>query len=294
MSKIIGVTVGTPTSPSKMEQELKPVKTVNGVAPDANGNVETGNTIYYSKETSVSQGGQKRITKSSTVTGWPDFSTDPKAGDLVISASSQLFRVSSASTTAVTLIHLADLGGGVTSWNDLEDKPFDSSVADGEVTLTFDGNVAGRDYIHIPGDASTQEQYYVKMSGDTPTKESFYGKTAYYVSNGVEGSVELTEEYMSTNCIVQEGMGFTLMLGGVAVVMVITATTTMGDMTFEPGVWFHYVVADPDYPSSVTYAGQVETIKHLDEKYIPDTIARVSEVERMINNALGVIENGTY
>lgn len=39
MSKIIGVTVGTPTSPSKMEEELKPVKTVNGVAPDENGNV---------------------------------------------------------------------------------------------------------------------------------------------------------------------------------------------------------------------------------------------------------------
>lgn len=44
MSKIIGVTVGTTTSPAKIEQELRPVKTVNGVAPDANGNVviETG------------------------------------------------------------------------------------------------------------------------------------------------------------------------------------------------------------------------------------------------------------
>ena len=40
MSKIIGVTVGTPTSPAKMEKELKPVKTVNGKEPDENGNVE--------------------------------------------------------------------------------------------------------------------------------------------------------------------------------------------------------------------------------------------------------------
>lgn len=40
MSKIIGVTVGTPTSPKKIEEELKPVKTVNGAAPDAHGNVE--------------------------------------------------------------------------------------------------------------------------------------------------------------------------------------------------------------------------------------------------------------
>ena len=38
--KIIGVTVGTPTSPKKMEDKINPVKTVNGKAPDENGNVE--------------------------------------------------------------------------------------------------------------------------------------------------------------------------------------------------------------------------------------------------------------
>ena len=41
MSKIIGVTVGTPLSPSKIEDKLKPIKTVNGVDPDENGNVNT-------------------------------------------------------------------------------------------------------------------------------------------------------------------------------------------------------------------------------------------------------------
>ena len=40
MSKIIGVTVGTPTSPAKIADEIKPVKTVNGVEPDEKGNVE--------------------------------------------------------------------------------------------------------------------------------------------------------------------------------------------------------------------------------------------------------------
>ena len=37
--KIIGVTVGTPTSPKKIEKEIKPIKTVNGNTPDENGNV---------------------------------------------------------------------------------------------------------------------------------------------------------------------------------------------------------------------------------------------------------------
>lgn len=37
--KIIGVTVGTPISPQKIEKELKPVKSVNGIIPDAEGDV---------------------------------------------------------------------------------------------------------------------------------------------------------------------------------------------------------------------------------------------------------------
>lgn len=37
---IIGVSVGTPMSPEKIKEDLKPVKTVNGKAPDENGNVE--------------------------------------------------------------------------------------------------------------------------------------------------------------------------------------------------------------------------------------------------------------
>ena len=51
--KIIGVTVGTPLSPSKIEDKIKPIKTVNGVEPDENGNVEVignngenGNSAY--------------------------------------------------------------------------------------------------------------------------------------------------------------------------------------------------------------------------------------------------------
>lgn len=38
--KIIGVTVGTTINPKMLEKKLKPVKTVNGVEPDENGNVQ--------------------------------------------------------------------------------------------------------------------------------------------------------------------------------------------------------------------------------------------------------------
>lgn len=38
--KIIGATVGTPISPAKIEERINPVKTVNGLRPDKNGNVK--------------------------------------------------------------------------------------------------------------------------------------------------------------------------------------------------------------------------------------------------------------
>lgn len=44
---IYGTPVGTPISPKKIEEVVKPVKTVNGQAPDAKGNVETKGIARY-------------------------------------------------------------------------------------------------------------------------------------------------------------------------------------------------------------------------------------------------------
>lgn len=40
MSKIIGITVGTPLSPRSIKDKLHPVTSVNGVSADEHGNVE--------------------------------------------------------------------------------------------------------------------------------------------------------------------------------------------------------------------------------------------------------------
>ena len=47
---IIGVSVGTPISPEKMNDELKPVKTVNGKVPDENGNVKVVDENYVTPQ----------------------------------------------------------------------------------------------------------------------------------------------------------------------------------------------------------------------------------------------------
>ncbi len=53
--KIIGVTVGTPISPKAIERKLKPVKTVNGVEPDENGNVDVAGNDGFSPVAKVTQ-----------------------------------------------------------------------------------------------------------------------------------------------------------------------------------------------------------------------------------------------
>lgn len=53
--KIIGVTVGTPISPRKIEQEIEPVKTVNGKKPDENGNVDVVCDGYVLSEADIKE-----------------------------------------------------------------------------------------------------------------------------------------------------------------------------------------------------------------------------------------------
>lgn len=77
--KILGATLSTPLSPEKIEKEINPVKTVNGKAPDENGNVEVDvkiagtngykivtslNTIDYKLTISLVDGSDKVVSSS--------------------------------------------------------------------------------------------------------------------------------------------------------------------------------------------------------------------------------------
>lgn len=88
MSRIIGVTVGTPISPKAIERKLKPVKTVNGIEPDQNGNVNinggTGEDVFspVAKVTQTDTGAVISITdKSGTTTATLVNGKDGEKGD---------------------------------------------------------------------------------------------------------------------------------------------------------------------------------------------------------------------
>ena len=147
-----------------------------------------------------------------------------------------------------------------------------------QTVIEWDGNTEGRDSLEIGGFMC------YKVSDLLPTEDSFTGGEilASYEGESVPVATE--------NIIVGDG-GF-MVAEAVAVIQNVNATIA-GISVEAPstGVYFLWVGAD-NYVASLTYGSTV--VHPLDEKWIPESIARVEDVTAMIDEALGVIENGTY
>ena len=155
MSGIIGVTVGTPTSPAKMKEEIKPVLMVNGAKPDATGNVN------------VSGGG----------------GGDPLLGSRVKTLEDQVAQLLYTPIAITSFGHTAgirELGETVTSIN------FHWTTNKTPKTLTFDGVSFPED---SPGIYLTGKNYTVttsfnlRVTDETGASDS--KTTSIYFYNGV-------------------------------------------------------------------------------------------------------------
>ena len=88
-------------------------------------------------------------------------------------------------------------GSGVSSWNDLTDKPFGETVL-----YSWDEQNEYTEAVSIPEDMGAPGARFVKISDDAPDSSFFIGKT--YSETGVENgepyttSVVLTEDYIYT------------------------------------------------------------------------------------------------
>lgn len=158
---------------------------------------------------------------------------------------------------------------GTTSWNDLTDKPFYSGVITGEyilnktaITTTYDamGECYSANYDnHLPAGAL--------VAGDT-----------YVV--GFEG-----KNYVSVAFNDNEGGGY-VCVGNMGLSNWKSSHENTGEpfciMVHTSEMWaiFH-TEAEGMYTFSIAKA--TETIKPLDEKYIPDTIARTSELAEAVS-----------
>ena len=181
-------------------------------------------------------------------------------------------------------------GGGVTSWNDLEDKPFEYIPP--LFDIQWDGDATGRQTI------SYNTGYYVKVSDEVFTKEQLVNSLMYYSYDDTvlneESDLYVEDKYGVINLFVADAI-------------VIYSAEEYIEASGRPegsvsnGVWF-WCTNGGEYVNRLVAPF---TLKTLDKKFLPDTVVLESELEakgyqtkeqvtELINNALGVIENGTY
>lgn len=128
MSKIIGVTVGTPLSASTIREKIKPVMSVNGVVADENGNVEVN-----------------------SVTSWNDLTDKPFYQDAIDIFPERTITIgeTESATTLRPSVELSIDKNYVVVWNGVEYScsPFktDNFGAEDAVFLGNPGGLGGED-----------------------------------------------------------------------------------------------------------------------------------------------------
>lgn len=141
------------------------------------------------------------------------------------------------------------------SWNDLEDKPFGEEISDEEVLCEASLEL-GND-----GQSSSFPQHIPLVLGET----------YQVIIDGVEYEPTICKEYKSMYATYNA-------LGNASL-----HNSSYGEDTGENYLWIDnfaiYVSDRPNETVSVKLLGRGSTIVQLDEKYIPDTIARTTYLD---------------
>lgn len=166
------------------------------------------------------------------------------------------------------------------SWNDLTDKPFYGNVIE---PIVWDGNANGKDVVTV----SYDDRYrYVKVSDRYFESQDLLGGkfTLHITDSDRSADLDITNDLIEC----ATGIGFTdsaswfVTDGSQPNVFVIHSEEYFDDWgLFTPGVYFLacHLEFDPDIVS--VYVSKVEFPfygKTIAEQYIPDTIARASDV----------------
>lgn len=205
-------------------------------------------------------------------------------------------KYASLSTLSTFLGKLRDTFASLThnhSFNDLEDKPF------GEVTGLNDLNVHitnTDDMVKTNWSGSDEEMiYYVKIDelGSNSVRDYILNASKIYVDFGGDYDEE-SWLLIEDGCRNFQNNSGTIVLDGTVYVAAIesantTINTDMGDFTFPEDGIYVLVLTDIDnsylvYVSDIAFDSAGTTIRTLDEKFIPDTIARTVDIDNAIND----------
>ena len=171
---------------------------------------------------------------------------------------------------------LEERPAGVTSWNDLTDKPFGEV---GKAPITWDGVIGDRVTFATEGSG-----VFIKVSDKALSVDDLLGSTVT-LNTGVE--LTFTEEMIEEFGAVVKGY--------VAVVSSSEANVPANEegtiVVPEIGTYFMYTAEEGMYATSLIFPGG--GIKTLDEKFIPDTIARADDVTALVTEVQDQLDNIT-
>jgi hypothetical protein len=174
--------------------------------------------------------------------------------------------------------------GHTHSWNDLEDKPFYTERA--LVSYSFDGNIDKYEDIDI---INTEFVTYIKVSDIVPQKEDVLGKTLVITDNDEDVTFEITEDIIVDGSeigfdgyfVIVEGFGF----------LAVHQDASIEGLNFTKGVWFTYDAFGENVGYTKLLEVETGAIQQLDEKFIPDTIARLSDIGSGATFVVTITEN---
>ena len=188
----------------------------------------------------------------------------------------------------------SDLAAHTHSWNDLEDKPFYGDVIE---SIVWDGDADGKDIVTVSYDTRMR---YVKVSERYFEQQDLIGGkfTLYVTDSNREASLDIIDDLVDSAA----GYGFAdsaswcVTDGSEPNVFVIHSEEYFEDWgLFTPGVYVlaKYLEFDPNIVS--VYVSEIEFPfdgKTISERYIPDTIARKSDVAAA-NHTHDILETST-
>ena len=253
------------------------VKSVNGIKPDENGNIEIEISeielpeINYPVTSVNGMTGDVEIEipeqKNITVNGI----APNESGNIQIEIPEQKnITVNGVAPDESGNIQIEIGSGSVSSWNDLVDKPFYEESGN---IIEWDGQTSLGERFNIFGDGTDE---FVKVSNLTFSYEELIGSK---VISNISDSFIITESNASR--IIRQGTN-AIMFGELMLITYDT-TFTFDDMEGElfscpsPGIYMNYTLAqDREYISQFIY--NFTPLKTLDEKFIPNTIAKKTDI----------------
>lgn len=155
-------------------------------------------------------------------------------------------------------VEVGGSGGGVSSWNDLTDRPFyeENVVLD----IHWDGEIGDREYVDLSGDGS---QIMVHVSDYTFTKELVGTTIGFTVTD--DNGVTTDETIVLPSEHVVSYLGITMIGESQAVVIPYDNFEFMGELIF-PKAGLYFAKTEGQFVTT-SLTGEATVVHKLDEKY---------------------------